>query len=185
MPHLPARSFVLLALALVLAAPIVGCATTERATTEGRDAHTIRGDFGELDVQGALTVGEEATLVVSPRLTERQTLAALSFRGEAGTFVKIEVSAADGAEGSAAPSEDGARTESAPEVVLLEAQGPTRATVVSHGRSPSQSILWFKLLRTGTHYVVAKDTRADASAPAGARHARVLVTEVLAPVARL
>ena len=32
--------------ALVLAAPIVGCATTERATTEGRDAHTIRGDFG-------------------------------------------------------------------------------------------------------------------------------------------
>ena len=65
MPHLPARSLVLLVLAFA-ASFSAGCATTDRAATEGRNALTIRGDFGELDVQGALTVGEEATIVLSP-----------------------------------------------------------------------------------------------------------------------
>ncbi|MFO0670676.1 MAG: hypothetical protein U0235_13775 [Polyangiaceae bacterium] len=175
MPHLPARSLVLLALAFA-ASFSAGCATTDRAATEGRNALTIRGDFGELDVQGALTVGEEATIVLSPSKADGQPFAALAFHGEAGTFVKVEVTR-DGA-GEAV----GADVAASPEVILLAAQGASSATVVSHGHAPNRSTLWFKLLRGGTHYVVAKD--ADAAAQVG-RRARVRVTEVLAPVARL
>ena len=145
-----------------------GCTSPSKVSRDTESSSgALHGDFGELQVAATMAVGEEniAELSAAPvqNGARTQPLRGVAFEGRAGSYVKIEVE----------PVDDEVVADATRPQALLVGTRDGRPYVVAHGAGAARGILWFQLLRSGTHYVVAKD--------APRSRIRTRVTEVLAP----